>query len=255
MSRPSSFIPRRRSTGRRDRRSLPILVAITALVVGLTTAVASASHGNAELPGSTFEIDDDANLRQDDAGEGLVDWANLAHPDRPEIRATDLATGQDDNSYKGGVKEDTECPNETTGSIPNNKSDLLTLHVYEEPGDPGFLNLAWSRVSEPSGTTLMDFEFNQSTTPCPQGPNVIRTPGDLLLEYAIEQGGARAEISAVSGPEPSRAPRSTSTTPPTVTVGRAPLAPSTAQRFWMASPTASDPSRPARSARHRSTWT
>jgi hypothetical protein len=41
----------------------------------------------------------------------------------------------------------------------------------------------------------MDFEFNQSTTPCDVGPNIVRTPGDLLIEYAIDQGGARAEIS------------------------------------------------------------
>ena len=51
-----------------------------------------------------------------------LDWANV-----DEIRATDVATGTNDDSYKGGVKEDTSCPDETTGSIPNNKSDLLTF--------------------------------------------------------------------------------------------------------------------------------
>jgi hypothetical protein len=165
------------------------IVLTLALIASMTVIVpALATHGNAELPGSTFEIDDDANLKQDDAPKD--DWATVA-----EQRATDEPTGQNDNSYKGGTKEDTECPNETTGSIPNNKSDLLTFHVYEEPGDPGFLNMAWSRVSDPSGTTLMDFEFNQSTTACPQGPNVQRTDGDILIEYAIDQGGARADIS------------------------------------------------------------
>ena len=105
--------------------------------------------------------------------------------------------GTGDDSYTGGVKEDTACPGETTGSIPNNKSDLLSFHVYEEAATaltPGFLNLAWSRVSDPSGTTLMDFEFNQSSTPCSIGPNVVRTAGDLLIEYAIDQGGSRADI-------------------------------------------------------------
>ncbi len=168
----------------------------SALLIALSIVFsASATHGLASLTGSSFEIDNDANLKVDD---GLTDWANLAHPDGPELRATDVATGQDDDSYKGGVKEDTECPDEVTGSIPNNKSDLLTFHAYEEPGTgghPGFLNLAWSRVSDPSGTTLMDFEFNQSTAPCAVGPNVVRTEGDLLIEYAIDQGGARAEIS------------------------------------------------------------
>jgi Prealbumin-like fold domain len=173
-------------------------VATAVVVVALALAVAaSANHGLATLPGSNFEIDNNANLKLDD-GAPFVDWGVLAHPDGPELRGTDLATGQNDDSYKGGVKEDTACPGETTGSIPNNKSDLLTFHVNEEAGTgghPGFLNLAWSRVSEPSGTTLMDFEFNQSNEGCSDGPNRVRTEGDLLIEYAIDQGGARAEIS------------------------------------------------------------
>ncbi len=166
---------------------------LSLVAVGLGTIPASASHPEASLPGSNFEIDEDANLKVDDPAPPSLDWANVA-----EIRATDLATGQNDDSYKGGVKEDTVCPGETTGTIPNNKSDLLTFHVYEEAGTgghPGFLNLAWSRVTDPSGTTLMDFEFNQSETDCTVGPNKVRTAGDLLIEYAIDQGGARAEIS------------------------------------------------------------
>jgi hypothetical protein len=169
------------------------LAVLSLVAVGLGTIPASASHPEASLPGSNFEIDEDANLKVDDPAPPSLDWANVA-----EIRATDVATGQNDDSYKGGVKEDTECPGETTGSIPNNKSDLLTFHVYEEAGTgghPGFLNLAWSRVTDPSGTTLMDFEFNQSETNCTVGPNKVRTEGDLLIEYAIDQGGARAEIS------------------------------------------------------------
>jgi hypothetical protein len=172
------------------------IAALAVLALGIVALPALASHPEASLPGSNFEIDEDANLVLDDPAPS-VDWGSLAHPNGPELRATDLATGQNDDSYKGGVKEDTSCPGETTGSIPNNKSDLLTFHVYEEEGDPGFLNLAWSRVSDPSGTTLMDFEFNQAglDQACPTGPNVQRTAGDLLIEYAIDQGGARAEIS------------------------------------------------------------
>ena len=177
----------------RPQLSIVISLALVASIVAIVPALAG--HGNAELSGSNFEIDDDANLKVDDDAPPAVDWGSLDHPNGPELRATDVATGQNDNSYKGGTKEDTECPNETTGSIPNNKSDLLTFHVYIEPGDPGFLNMGWSRVSDPSGTTLMDFEFNQSSTACPQGPNVERTEGDLLIEYAIDQGGAQANIS------------------------------------------------------------
>jgi hypothetical protein len=152
---------------------------------------ALASHPEASLAGSNFEIDVDANLKVDDAAPSL-DWANVT-----EIRATDAVNGTGDNSYAGGVKEDTVCPGEKEDSIPPNKSDLLSFHVYREAGTgthPGFLNLAWSRVSDPSGTTLMDFEFNKSSTPCASGPNVVRTAGDLLIEYAIDQGGAQANM-------------------------------------------------------------
>jgi Prealbumin-like fold domain len=184
--------PKRYRLGRRQKSvgGLAIMGLVTA---SLAILPAFASHPEASLAGSNFEIDEDANLKVDDPAPPSLDWANVA-----EIRATDVATGQNDDSYKGGVKEDTVCPDETTGSIPNNKSDLLTFHVYEEAGTgghPGFLNLAWSRVTDPSGTTLMDFEFNQSETDCTVGPNKVRTAGDLLIEYAIDQGGSRAEIS------------------------------------------------------------
>lgn len=164
-----------------------------ALVVGcaLLPAIATANHPEASLAGSNFEIDVDANLKVDDAAPS-IDWAGVT-----EIRATDKVNGTGDNSYAGGVKEDTACPAATTDSIPPNKSDLLSFHVYREPGvgtHPGFLNLAWSRVTEPTGTTLMDFEFNQSSTACASGPNVVRTAGDLLIEYSIDQGGSRADI-------------------------------------------------------------
>jgi hypothetical protein len=173
------------------------IVAMLAMLASLLIVVpAFASHPEASLAGSNFEIDVDANLKVDDAPQD--DWASIPNTGIPnEVRAIDKVNGTGDDSYAGGVKEDTVCPSATTDSIPPNKSDLLSFHVYREPGSgthPGFLNLAWSRVTEPSGTTLMDFEFNQSNTKCSSGPNVFRTAGDLLIEYAIDQGGSRADI-------------------------------------------------------------
>jgi hypothetical protein len=140
---------------------------------------------------SKFEIDLDANIVVDVAGN--LDWANVA-----ESRKSDLQTGQNDDSYGGGAKEDDACPSVGTGSIPNNKSDLKTFAVYVEPGttagDPGYLHVAWSRVQDPTGTTLMDFEFNQSSTKCANGVNPIRTAGDFLIEYQIDQGGQQATL-------------------------------------------------------------
>jgi hypothetical protein len=151
------------------------------------------------LPGSLFEIDDvtlqanGANLVVDTAGNR--DWANVA-----QTAATDLPTGTNDDSYQGGVKEDTVCPGTTTGSIPNNKSDLLKFGSYfeSEVGGPGWLHVYWQRVQEPNGTTNMDFEFNRSTTDCDgAGPskNVTRAAGDVLLQFDIDQGGAQAKLS------------------------------------------------------------
>jgi hypothetical protein len=173
---------------RKRRRSL-----LFALMLAVTMAVplnAFASHPEASLPGSNFEIDVNANLKQDDPAPS-IDWASVS-----EARKNDLASGTNDDSYSGGTKEDDACPGTTTGSIPNNKSDLLTFGAYVEPeaGGPGFLNLFWTRVQEPSGTTLMDFELNQSSTLCANGVNPVRTAGDLLIEYRIEQGGAVATI-------------------------------------------------------------
>ncbi len=170
---------------RHARWSTPLaVIAVLVLVLG---AVASAGHSLASLPTSDFEVDVDANLVVDDAGKD--DWASVT-----ELRRSDVETGKNDDSYAGGSKENDVCPGTTTGSIPNNKSDLLDFGVYTEPGDPGFLHLFWSRVKEPSGTTLMDFELNQSSVDCGNGVNKLRTVGDLLIEYKIEQGGASATI-------------------------------------------------------------
>src|SRR5215216_6396206 len=176
----------------RRRVGRPTLIAMGVAVLLVSSVIqAYASHPEASLAGSNFEIDVDANLKQNDPAPS-IDWASVT-----EIRATDKVNGTGDDSYAGGVKEDTVCPAATTDSIPPNKSDLLSFHVYREPGSgthPGFLNLAWSRVTEPTGTTLMDFEFNKSSTKCASGPNVVRTVGDLLIEYSIDQGGSRADI-------------------------------------------------------------
>jgi Prealbumin-like fold domain len=174
---------------RRVRRPAVVSISVAVLLVS-SVIQAYASHPEASLPGSNFEIDVNANLKQDDPSPS-IDWASVT-----ETRRTDLASGQNDDSYAGGAKEDDVCPGTTTGSIPNNKSDLLTFGAYVEPeaNGPGFLNLFWNRVQEPSGTTLMDFELNQSSTLCANGVNPVRTAGDLLIEYRIEQGGAMATI-------------------------------------------------------------
>ena len=107
----------------------PVLIIAFALTLLASVAIPAFASDTGSLAGSNFEIDDNANLKLDHAVPS-VDWGVLDHnavgeelpTDDPEQRATDTPTGQNDDSYKGGVKEDTACPGETTGSIPNFRS-------------------------------------------------------------------------------------------------------------------------------------
>ena len=174
-------------------------VAILAVAVAYAPA-AYASHPEQSLPGSDFEIDTDANLKVDDAAPS-IDWANVA-----EVRKADSPSGANDESFGQGTKEDTAAPTVVDGSIPPNKSDLKFFGVYQEGNtSTGFLNLFWSRVQDPSGTTNMDFEFNKrQCTPgqTPADPDCaangitpIRSVGDLLVIYDLSRGGTVPTLS------------------------------------------------------------
>jgi hypothetical protein len=151
--------------------------------------VAFASHPEVSLPGSNFEIDTDANLKVDDPSPS-IDWANVA-----ETRKADKPTGATDDSFGQGTKEDTPVPSVVSGSIPPNKSDLKNFGVYlESTPTTKFIHLFWHRVQEPTGTTNMDFEFNQSKVVSANGVTPVRTAGDLLLQYDLAQGGTNPQL-------------------------------------------------------------
>jgi hypothetical protein len=170
---------------KRRRRSIARWAPLAAIAVALVLVIpALASHDEASLAGSNFEIDVDANLKVDDAAPS-IDWGSVS-----EDRKADLPTGGGDDSFGQGTKEDTAVPSVVDGSIPPNKSDLLNFGVYLETNANGrFLNLFWHRVQEPSGTTNMDFEFNQSDQVSANGVTPVRTAGDLLIQYDLAQGG------------------------------------------------------------------
>jgi hypothetical protein len=184
-----------------SKRTIVLAIgAILALVIGVQVA-AFASHPLVSLPGSNFEIDQDANLKQDHDGDpdpAMDDWATIAQAgeaDLGEVRKADLPSGAGDDSFGNGSKEDTPVPSVVNGSIPPNKSDLLTFGVYLEQNAAGdFLNLYWHRVQEPSGTTNMDFEFNQSEVISSNGVTPVRTAGDLLIQYDLSQGGTNPQL-------------------------------------------------------------
>ena len=127
-------------TGASGRRRLRIwsLLAAFALIV-LAPSTAYASHPEASLAGSNFEIDTNANLKVDDPAPPSLDWANVA-----EIRATDKVNGTGDDSYAGGVKEDTVCPGSDDRLHPAQQERPVEL-----PRLPGGRNRHTSRVLEP----------------------------------------------------------------------------------------------------------
>lgn len=159
-------------------------IACLALIMAGTTAA------QANLPGSPFE-GNDGNLVVNTAGN--TDWANIGISCVTPIAGCgiDKPTGQTDDSFGTGTKEDTAVPSVVDGSIPNNKSDLTRFYArfIEEANGSTYAYLAWERVQEPNGTTNMDFEFNQSSVLSSNGVTPVRTAGDVLIKYDLSQGG------------------------------------------------------------------
>jgi len=203
--------------GRRRRLWLVGPVATLVVLVGLfvsSSAVAVPTCATANvLSGSVFEIDVDANLKVDGAAD-CIDWDNSGTPaniKRSGVQSkNDKPTGSGDDSFGQGTAEDEANPTIVDGSIPPNKSDLKTFGVYTETtGGVQFLELFWSRIQNPSGTTNMDFELNQefcdgTATHCannaPQNKPAVyvtpkRTAGDKLITYDLSKGGTVPVIS------------------------------------------------------------
>ncbi len=195
--------------------ALPLLVALLvvpakAMLQAPAAADPSCATANV-LSGSNFEIDVNGNLKVDGA-DPCIDW--LANGTGSDLRSGVLAkadkpAGSTDDSFGKGTAENDANPTIVSGSIPPNKSDLKVFGAFTETTAAGkFLELFWSRVQNPSGTTNMDFELNQkfcdpnaTPTNCanngsgvtPETP--LRTTGDLLITYDLAKGGTVPTIS------------------------------------------------------------
>jgi hypothetical protein len=181
------------------------------LVVSMAAIAGGIAYGNtatcnntaATLNGSAFEVDTNANLVVNTSG--CIDW--LTGGTGTGLRAgvvakNDTQSGPNDESFGNGTKEDTAVPSIVDGGIPPNKSDLKAFGVFSEQGEVTasnptgkYLALFWTRVQDPSGTTNMDFELNQSTTKSANGVTPVRTNGDKLITYDLSNGGTVATIS------------------------------------------------------------
>ena len=186
-----------------------VLICVAAVVVlsgaGRAPAASPCPTG-AVLSGSNFEIDTNANLKVDGAGD-CIDW--LAGGSGSAMRSgvivtNDKPSGATDDSFGNGSQEDDVNPSVVAGSIPPNKSDLKSFGLNTEVTSTGkYLELFWTRVQNPSGTTNMDFELNQkscnpSATPTNCSTNnvtPVRTLGDKLITYDLANGGTVPTIS------------------------------------------------------------
>ncbi|MDH5282043.1 MAG: hypothetical protein OEW52_13015, partial [Thermoleophilia bacterium] len=190
---------------RRRQRSSRYVLLFGALLALL--AFAATASGN--LNNSGFDAGD-GNLVVNDETK---DWANVGIncTSSPKVGcALDKPTGTNDDSFTQGADENEPNPAVDTGSIPNNKSDLTRFYIYSDSNnDPGqgnrsedFVYLAWERVQEPTGTTNMDFEFNQNkcvtgdlSSVCSRNEvTPARTQGDVLIKYDLSQGGTNPTL-------------------------------------------------------------
>src|SRR5215203_1771790 len=183
-----------------------LLLIAVALATGTATGTTANCTNTATLSGSAFEIDKDANLVVNTSG--CIDWltGGTGTSMRSGVLAkNDKLTGTGDDSFGQGTAENNPNPTIVAGSIPPNKSDLKAFGVFTEDD---FLELFWSRVQNPSGTTNMDFELNQkfcdptaTPTNCANNGNgvrpetPVRTVGDKLITYDLSQGGTNPTIS------------------------------------------------------------
>ena len=160
------------------RWPLAAVVLLAALILAIPTLA---------LSGSSFESRD-GNLVVNTAGN--KDWQNA-----PNLaRGNDLPTGQSDDSFGQGTKEDDPVPTVTDGSIPNNKSDLLRFYVSNETvGSTPFLYLAWVRANT-LGTANMDFEFNKTRTLSSNGKTPVRSAGDVLITFDFASSGNQLHL-------------------------------------------------------------
>ena len=207
---------------RRPRRALISLIATSALLVtffplqqvaaALPTCSTPSTLDASAIGGgvSNFEIDTSANLKVD-GPLPCIDWlaggTGTAFRGGALVKA-DLPSGPGDDAFGQGTNENNPNPTIVNGSIPPNKSDLKDFGVYRETNASGkFLNLFWSRVSNPSGTIAMDFELNKlacdgtaatcanNGTKTPLYVTPKRTAGDKLIVYGLANGGTVPTIS------------------------------------------------------------
>jgi len=189
---------------RSSRARLWKFAAVLATLVALAVVLVAGS--NANLNGSKFEAND-GNLAVDTAGN--LDWNALSTAAGADPRlnvGVEQFSGQQDNSFGQGTKEDNSNVTLVQGSIPPQKSDLTRFYEASQvisgygDGSHVLLYLAWER-SNVLGSANMDFEINKVGTPClsstgpfPVACTITRSTGDILVTYDFTNGGGTPTV-------------------------------------------------------------
>src|SRR2546426_7047980 len=197
---------------RLQKASLLLTVTILLLLpIGVWRATGVTFAGNTA---GSFEIDGNLTVDHPVPPAEPIDW--FSNPFPAALTTFTDATGQTDDAFGLGSKENDQsswvC---TTGSAPA-KDDIVSeisingaAPVAGEIGfrffpvngvQKQFLYADWSRLSN-NGDAHIDYEFNQadpSRNPAnPNCPNLpIRTPGDLVISFDTQNGGATINVTA-----------------------------------------------------------
>src|SRR6266849_8267200 len=189
---------------------LIITVFLLLLLVGMPIVNRATFAGNTV---GSFEIDGDLAVEHSVPPAEPIDW--YSNPLPAALTTFTDASGPTDDIFGQGSKENAQstwtC---VTGSAPP-KDDILNeisingasplageiaVRFFPVSGvQKQFVYANWSRLSN-NGDAHIDYEFNQADPStnhvpgCPQLP--LRTPGDFLIAFDTQFGGAVINVSA-----------------------------------------------------------
>jgi len=191
---------------------LLLLITTFLLLLLMGTRVANRTTFAGNTVGS-FEIDGNLSVDHLVPPSEPIDWDSSPFP--AALTTFTDKTGSTDDIFGQGSKENDQsswvC---TTGSAPPKDDVVNEISVNGAPPIAGeiafrffpasgvqkqFLYANWSRLSN-NGDAHIDYEFNQAdpstnrVSGCPQLP--LRTPGDFLIAFDTQFGGAVIGVSA-----------------------------------------------------------
>src|SRR5437870_1745678 len=189
---------------------LIISVFLLMLLIGTRTANRVAFAGSTV---GSFEIDGNLIVDHSVPPTEPIDWDSSPFP--AALTTFTDGTGPTDDAFGQGSKEDDQSTWSCITGSAHAKDDLvneisingaapvageIAFRFFPVSGvQKQFLYADWSRLSN-NGDAHIDYEFNQadpSTNPVPSCPQLpLRTPGDFVISFDTQFGGAIINVSA-----------------------------------------------------------